>query len=344
MKDQSLAQWFRQMAVLLHCGIPAIRALQACARQTSDPRIQRASEVMVAELRVGQRLSQSMQTAGTPFGQLHCSAIEIAERQGDLSLVFERLAVHAEDTSRVRRRVISALAYPGFVIVFAVASLYLLVRFLAPVLGDVSRQMGQESNLATDTLLWLGSLFEMESLMLALALLGFFSTRAVCRFLWCWHRLRTERIMLRLPLLGRVLRLAALIRICATLEMMVGAGLPLTEGFTLAARCCGSEVYANEVLLPAVQRIRRGESVLFALRDTPRFPASFRGLLLAGEESGRLEESFAHLSRLYEVELVSAVDGFLAALEPLSIGAVGMIVLSVLLVVFVPLSRLVTAV
>lgn len=344
MKDQMLAQWFRQMAVLLHCGIPATRALEACSKQTSDRRIQSATQTMLSELRVGQRLSQSMRTAGGPFSNLHCGAVEIGERQGDLSLIFERLAVHTEEASRVRRRVVAALSYPSFVVFFSMGSLYLLVRFLAPVLGDVARQIGQESNLATDTLLWLGALFETESLMIALAVLGFFSARGLCRFLWSKHRLRTERLLLRLPFLGRMLRLAILIRICGTLEMMIGAGLPLTEAFTLAARSCGSLIYAEEVLLPAVERIRRGESVLYALRDTPRFPASFRGLVLAGEESGRLEESFSHLFRLYELELVSAVDTFLAALEPISIATVGTIVLTVLLVVFVPLSRLVTAV
>jgi type IV pilus assembly protein PilC len=343
MKDQHLLQWFRQMAVLLHCGIPTMRALEACARQTSDARLRQASILMMNELRVGQRVSEAMRCAGSPFTALHQGALEVGERQGDLALVFERLAGYTEEACRIRRRIVSALAYPGLVVSFSFGCLYLLVRFLAPVLSDLARQLGEQPSGLSRVLLWLGQLFDMESLTLALALLVLLAGRALWRAAWGKHRARGEKILLRLPLLGRMFRLGILIRMCATLEMMIGAGLPLTDAFALAGRSCGSLTYAREVLEPAVERVRRGESMLASLRGAPGLPASFAGLVLAGEESGRLEESFAHLARLYELELVSAIDTFLAALEPLSIAVVGSVVLSVLLMVFVPLSRLVTA-
>lgn len=343
MNDQHLLQWFRQMAVLLHCGIPTIRALEACAKQTSDGKLRAATAILLAELRIGQRVSEAMRTAGLPFSPLHCGAVEVGEKQGDLSLVFDRLADHTEETSRVRRRLISALTYPALVVGFSLSCLYLLVRFLAPVLSDVARQLGQEPTGVSRLLLGLGRLFETESLMLLLAAILFLATRSLSGFLWGKHRRRTERALLRVPLVGKMFRLSILIRICGTLEMMIGAGLPLTESLTLTARCCGSQEYALGVLLPGVERVRRGESIRSSLTSSA-FPPSFAGMILAGEESGRLEESFGHLSRLYELELVTSIDTFLAALEPISIAVVGAVVLSVLLVVFVPLSRLVTIV
>jgi type II secretory pathway component PulF len=128
------------------------------------------------------------------------------------------------------------------------------------------------------------------------------------------------------------------------METMVTGGLPLTEGFTLTARTCGSGWYDRRVLQPAVDRIRSGESVCASLKGSPGLPASFFGLLVAGEESGRLDHSFGYLSDLYEMELVNAVETFLAALEPLSIAVVGVVVLGVLVSVFAPLSKLLSAV
>lgn len=344
MSEHALVQWLRQMAVLLHCGIPTVRALEACAKQTSSPPLRAATAIMLAELKVGQRVSEAMRQAGSPFTELHCGAVEMGERQGDLGLVFERLADHTEETARVRRRIISALSYPALVMAFSLSCLYLLVRFLAPVLVDVTRQLGQAPGRLTSALMGLGRLFESEVAMLVLMALLFLAGRALHHHLWQRRRAATERCLLRLPLLGKILRLSALIRICRTLGMMLAAGLPLTEAFMVAARGCGSLEYAEKVLLPAVERVRRGEGVRMSLLGAPGLPPSFTGLVLAGEESGRLEESLAHLGRLYELELVTAIESFLAALEPIAIAVVGSLVLSVLLVVFVPLTRLVSVV
>ncbi len=344
MKRENLAQWYRQMAVLTRCGIPATRALEACANQTSDRRLRAATSILLAELRVGQRLSQAMRTTGSPFSGLQVGAVEVGERQGDLALVFERLAEHAEESARLRRRLQAALAYPVLVVSFSLTCLYLLVRFLGPVLGEVSQQLGKPPEGLSWLLVRLGELFASESLMLAGALFLAVLGRALFRHGWTHHRRRLEHALLRLPLLGKMARLAILIRISATMELMIGAGLPLTEAMLLAGRGCGSQEYAEGVLGPAVERVQRGESLRDSLRGSSGLPASFSGLVLAGEQSGRLEESFGHLARLFELELVSALETFLAALEPLSIALVGSVVLGVLLVVFVPLTQLVTVV
>jgi type IV pilus assembly protein PilC len=344
MNDQSLVQWFRQMAVLLNCGIPAKRALEICCAQTSSESIRQASSTILSELQVGQRLSQAMACAASPFEPLHWGALEIGESHGDLARVFERLADHSEETTRVRRRLISALAYPALVILISLLGLYLLVRFLSPVLAEVGAQLGDEPNLVSKGMLFLGGLFERELLSLSL-LLGFcWLLRFVARRLWRHRRTSVERAFFALPLLGKMFRLTVLVRVCQTLETMIGGGLAITEAFRLTAKTCGSAYYAEQVLIPSVERIRRGETIGNSLRGSPGLPASFFGLLLAGEESGSLDDSFKYLGRLYEMELVTAVESFLSALEPLAISFVGTVVLGILLSVFMPLSKLVTSV
>ncbi len=341
MTTQHLTQWFRQMAVLLDCGIPMIRSLEACSRQTSDAKLRAASAVILDELRVGQRMSQAMRQAGSPFEEVQCGSVEVGERQGDLALVFERLALHSEESGRVRQRLMAALTYPAIVISISLIGLYLLVRFLAPLLSEVSAQMGQQPGPMAKLMSNLGWLFERESILIPLVALTLLGCHRGSRSLWRHHRARVERIGFRIPVLRKLLRLALLIRVCQTLETMIGAGLPLTEALTLAAKTCGSQVYADSVFHPAVARVRRGESLVQSLQDAPGLPSSFTGMMVAGEESGRLEESFGHLATLYEIELTSVIESFLAALEPIAIATVGGIVLGILLSVFLPLYKLV---
>lgn len=344
MKAQHLVQWFRQMAVLLQCGIPAMEALDVCARQTTSPQIVRAGEVILNELRVGQRLSQGMRVAGPPFHPVYWGAVEVGEMEGDIAVVFCRLAELAEESDRVKRRLVSALAYPALVLSVSALGMYLLIRFLAPVLADVGEQLQQQPNAFSQAMLWLGKIFEHEFLTLAVAVMLGFGVKNLARYLWTRRRLQTERLLFRTPLLGKMLRFGVLIRICQTMETVIGGGLPLTEALNLTARTCGSELYAQLVLLPAVERIRYGESLQQSLAEAPGLPASFRGLVVAGEESGRLDHTFGYLAHLYEIELVTAVESFLAGIEPLAIAVVGVVVLGVLLSVFAPLSKLLTAV
>jgi len=341
--DQAVVQWFRQMATLLQCGLPARRALQVCGEQTSDKKLQHASLALIRELGVGQRLSQAMRMVGAPFGEIHCGAVEVGERDGDLSLVFQRLADLVEETSRIKRRLLSALAYPALVFSVSLFGLYLLVRFLAPVLADVGAQLNQDPNPFSQVMLWLGYIFERELLTLFIGVTSAVAGYRTVKWLWTHHRLSVERVLFRLPLVGKILRFCVLIRICQTLETVICGGFPLTEGFKLTGKTCGSRLYAREVLEKAEERIKDGESVCNCLRDCPGLPASFMGLVVAGEESGRLDQTFAFLSRLYEMELISAIESFLGALEPISIAVVGTVVLGVLLSVFAPLSELLTA-
>lgn len=342
--QQALVLWFRQMAVLLQCGVSALAALEACGRQTGDPRLTRAGLVMLNELRLGRRFSEGMQAAGAPFQAVHWGALEVGERQGDIALVFRRLADLSEENARVQRRLVAALAYPLLVVSVSSLGMILLLKFLAPVLLETAHQLKTEPTPLARTLMVAGQVLEHEFL----ALTGIVMLALVFRWtllrLWARRRLRLEAALFRLPWLGKVFRYGILIKICQTMGTVLGGGLPLTEALSLTLRTCGSDYYRALVLEPAVERIMTGESLLQAFQGAPGLPASFRGLLTAGEESGQLEASFEHLAHLYEMEMVSAVDSFLAALEPISIATVGLLVLVVLVSVFAPLSKLLSGV
>ena len=342
-QEESLMQWFRQMSVLVAAGLPVVKALEICARQTSDNRLAQTSQAMASEVRRGVPLAQAVELAGAPFSRLHVGALQAGQADGNLSRILSQLAGHAEKEAHLRRRVRGALAYPTLVLLVSLSGLYMLVRFLTPLLHSVGQQLDLESstNPFTQLLLGLAWLREYELFLVAAVLIALLSAKLLAPKLTPRWSLGRERLLLRLPAIGGLVQRSWLIRLCRTLESLVASGLPLGESLRLAGASSGSLVVEHQVLGPAVQRLYQGESLAQSLSEQPFLPPSFHGLLLAGEMSGHLEDAFESLARLYEMEFDTRVESSLAALEPITIALVGLVVLAVLLGAFLPLYQLI---
>lgn len=343
-KEESMMQWFRQMAVLVAAGLPVVQALEVCARQTSDEQLAQASHELAREVRRGVPLAQAVERLGAPFTRLHVGALEAAQAHGDLGPVLRRLAGHAEKEAHLRRRVRGALAYPALVLSVSLLGLYLLVRFLTPLLEAVGQQLDLQTsaNPFTQALLWLSWARNYELHLAVVLLLTLLLIRLFPRTLAPRWSLRREQMLLKLPAVGGLLQRGSLIRLCRTLESLVGSGLPLGESLKLAGISSGSLVVEHQVMGSAVKRLYQGESLAQSLSDQPFLPPSFHGLLLAGEMSGHLEDAFESLARIYEMEFDTRVESSLAALEPITIALVGLVVLGVLLGAFLPLYQLIS--
>lgn len=341
MKAIYLVYWFRQLAVLQACGIPLVASLEVVGRQSASPRLGEISRELIGHLRRGLKLSAAMAELGPPFAPVHLGAVQVGEYQGDLAVIFERLADHEEAQNRLRQRLLSALTYPLLVLGLSGLGLYLLVRLLAPVLANLSAQLEGTPSLSLQILTGLGRLLERDGLVLALLLGMALLARALATRLWVHRRHSLERLAMAVPLVGKMFHRSLLVRSCRTLETMLRAGLPLTEALRLAGVGSGCMLFDQQVFAEAERRVRQGESLAQALQGRPWLPRSFTGMVVAGQESGSLEVVFGKLSSLYEIELQTAVESFLAALEPLAIAVVGSVVLGVLLGAFLPLYQLV---
>ncbi len=347
MRDHSsLVQWFRQMAVLINSGVPALRALEICARQTGDAVLREATERIQDQVAVGVSLPQAMRLHGAGvFNQLHVGAIEAGMATGNLGRVCSEVADDEERRYALTRKLRGALAYPTLVFSVAMLGCYLLVKFLSPVVSEVTGQLTQvgRGNLITRGLGQLGRLVEWELyLWLALA----FSLLAA-RYLWRRHLARgqwlRERLILSLPLVGRLWWQGALIRLCHSLSSLLAAGLPLTQCLELAGASSASLKVRSQVVEPALERLLRGESVSRSLAFPHLLPKSFPSFIQAGEKTGDLDGMFAQMGELYQLDLETRIEIYIKALEPVTIALVGLVVLVLLVGTFLPIYEMVAA-
>lgn len=331
-------QFFRQMHVLVAAGIPLLRCLDICQRQCSHPKLRACLATASSEVRIGTRLSRALVQPGTVFNALQAQALQAAELRGALDQVFDELAHWDEKDHTLQRRLISSLSYPALVVAFSILGLMLLVRFLMPLIISVSQQLGKEPPAATKALVAVGRLIQ-NPLALAVGVLGlgllYWGLRRVA-----WDkssRLRLDRWRLHMPLLGPLMRTAAIIRVCRCMSALLHSGLNLVAVMELSGQSSGSPWMNQTIFVPATDNIRQGERLSQALRHAKLLPVSFHGMLAVGEQTGDIEMVLSKLADLYEMELDSQVESFVQALEPIVICGVGLLVLLLMLVGFMPL-------
>jgi type II secretory pathway component PulF len=321
-----LVQFFRQMAVLIRAGVPIVAALDNC-RHVCEP-----ARVLSEHVRGGIRLSRAMLLTGRPFTSLHAAVIEAGESSGRLVEALEQLAEREEAENRVLRRVSSALAYPCLVIGFSGLGVGVLLKFLLPVLLSLGKMTGHPPSLAVRVLAEFDDPGCLLAMAVCLACCGLLLMHLLQRPL---VRFALERIKLRVP----ILRIRSQVILCHSLSSLLRTGLPLVDTLRLAGACVGNRALEAE-LRDTVDHVRAGEPLSQALRGITLLPRSFAGVVAMGEQCGRLESALSSLGQLYEWELDLAIERFVKTLEPLSVFAVGLVVLSLMLLAFQPIYEL----
>lgn len=331
-------QFFRQMGVLIHAGIPALKALETCARQSGDPVLQSALREMADEIRAGSRLSEAMSVTRGSFSSLHAASLRSAERIGDLSSAFEQFAAWEERDLDVRRRLQTMAIYPTLLVVVSLVGTLLLVRFLLPLTQSLASQLGRPVPYPTQVLMGVGRLLD-DPLSLGLALGSLAGATFVLRRILARPGLQAmvDRLRLGLPMLGGLARTSLTIRLGRTLAALMRAGLSLVHCLELAAEGCDNRYLRDTVLFPAADFVRRGESLAQAMGGHTVLPASFHGMLAIGESSGTVPAMLDRLSDLYELELDLRIESAMRLVEPVLVLLVGAMVLGVMLSAFLPL-------
>ena len=323
------AQFFRQLSLLTSSGVPLLRALEDCRWGLCKGRLERSIVDAMDEIRRGTRLSRALLEVGRPFTPIHGAILAAGESSGRLDRALEELATREESSARLQRRVQAALLYPCFVLLVSLLGLFLLLRFLLPVLSGLSQQAGGTPARTLTMLAQLAAYSQRPELWLGLGL-------AAVALAWIVRRPWAHKLLQRLAWRIPIVRLQAQVILCRTLASLLSAGLPLVDTVQLACQCTGNAVL-SDVLTRALDHVRCGESLAQSLTDSRILPASFRGILTVGEKSGRLEFILGKLAQLYEWELDSAIETFVKSLEPLTVALVGGAVMGLMVCTFNPL-------
>ncbi len=325
----------RQWATLVRAGLPLDEALSALAEQSGDARARRMLVAVRSKLMEGRTLADSLGEFPESFPELYRSAVAAGEQSGKLDRVLERLAGFLEERRELGQRVVAALIYPALLTLVAFAIIAGLLGYVVPQVVGVFEQLQQTLPWPTRVLLALSAFVRVAGpwLLLALVAAAIAFRAALTRpvFRSRWHAL-----LMRLPLLGALLKAQDTARFARTLSIATAASVPLLEALRLGASTLNL-LPLREAIAAAAARVREGGSLSRALAESGRFPALLTRLVGSGEKSGELEPMLDHAADLQEKQVQGALGAFVAILEPLLIVAMGGIVLFMVLAILLPI-------
>ena len=337
MSPKQLTLFTRQLATLNRVS-PLEESLRTIVRQTEAPHVRAVIEEVHSGIVEGRRLAEAMGRSPKSFPPLYRAMVAAGERSGSLPVILERLSALLERQAEMRGKILTALAYPAVLSLVAVAVVIALMVFVIPEIVAQFDTVGQQLPFLTRMVIGISNLLVhwWWALLIGAGLIGFLIWRAMKDPA---TRLVIDTRILRLPLLGRLLRDLHAARMARTLSTMVASRLPLLEGLTLTA----GTIHNRRLRLASdeiVEAIRGGGSLSAAMRRVGVFPPLLVYLAASGEAAGRLDEMLERAAEYLENEFDRFTATALSLLEPLIIVAMGGVVATIVLSILLPILQL----
>jgi type IV pilus assembly protein PilC len=334
-KAAEMVTFSRQLALLLESGVGIIQALELLQSQVGDKSLQRVLYQIIHDIRGGKSLSMAMSQHPSIFPTLYCKMINVGEQTGALETVFRSLADYTERQSTAMAKVKQALMYPTIVLILAIAVGGVMMGFLLKPVIDMFVKLGGELPLPTRILVGGMQFIEHYGLFLLVGIIAL----VVVAFLYFRTpngRFFRDRMSLKLPLIGRLLQVAEMARICRSLSLLFRAGLPLPEVMALTTRATGNKVIANA--LGVVEHdMLRGQGMARPMSLEPVFPPLMVEMTRVGEETGNLDDSLIIVAENFEIEADRRTQALLGLIEPVMTIGMGLVVGFLALAVFMPI-------
>src|SRR5271168_4129982 len=337
---KELAIFTRQFSVMIDAGLPLVQCLEILASQQENQLFQKVLTATRGAVEGGATLSAAMRSYPKVFDALYVNMVEAGETGGILDTILQRLSTYIEKNVKLKRAVQSALIYPIGVLAIAGAVIILLLWKVVPIFATLFAGLGVDLPLPTKIVIglsnFIGSIF---GLLIVVAFVGAIVGIKV------WYgteqgRFVIDSIVLKLPVLGILMRKIAVARFTRTLGTLIASGVPILEGLDITARTAG-----NAVVERALQRVRKsleeGKSLTEPLKDSEVFPGMVTQMISVGEQTGAMDAMLQKIADFYEEEVDAAVKDLLTALEPIMIVILGVVVGGVVISMYLPLFTLI---
>jgi len=334
-KVKDVAVFFRQFSVMIDAGLPLVQCLEILAANQENPTFQKTLTGVRTTLEGGSTLANAMRQYPKIFDDLTTNMIEAGETGGILDIILQRLAQYVEKAVKLRSSVKSALIYPVAVVSIAVLIVGALLKWVVPIFANLFVGLGVALPLPTRIVIGLS------------AFVGhfwwFFIIGAVCAVFGVKQirkhprgRYYFDAMLLKLPIVGILLRKIAVARFTRTLGTLITSGVPILEGLAITARTSGNAVL-EEALMKVRKAIEEGRTIVDPLRECGVFPNMVTQMIGVGEATGAMDSMLQKIADFYEDEVDSATKDMLAMLEPAIIAMLGVTVGGIVVSLYLPL-------
>jgi type IV pilus assembly protein PilC len=332
---KDIAIFFRQFSVMIDAGLPLVQCLEILAANQESQVFQKALTSVRTTVEGGATLANAMRQHPKIFDDLTTNMIEAGETGGILDLILQRLATYVEKAVKLKSAVKSALIYPVSVISLAVVIVAALLKFVVPIFANLFAGLGVALPLPTRIVMGLSAFvgqFWWFFIVGGVGLvIGLKQVRKDKR-----GRYWMDYIMLRLPVVGLLLRKIAVARFTRTLGTLITSGVPILEGLSITARTSGNAVL-EEALMKVRKAIEEGRTIVDPLRESGVFPSMVTQMIGVGEATGAMDNMLQKIADFYEDDVDTATKDMLAMLEPIIIGILGVAVGGIVISLYLPL-------
>jgi type IV pilus assembly protein PilC len=331
-----------QFATMINAGLPMVQCLDILAQQTEKEPLRDAVAKVMSDVEGGSTLAEGMAKHPKIFSTLYVNMVEAGEAGGILDIILQRLATFLEKLDALQRKVKSALTYPTVVAIVALAATAFMLIFIIPTFAKMFTDFGGELPLPTQIVIGISDFLRNFWWALLAGIAG--AIIGIQRYYKTDSgRLMIDKLLLRIPVLGMVIRKGSVARFTRTLGTLISSGVPILQGLEITARTSGNRVVENAVLSTR-DSISQGNTIAEPLKGCGVFPPMVTQMISVGEQTGALDEMLDKIANFYDSEVDTAVDALTAIIEPVMIVVMGTVVGGMLIAMYLPMFKLVTLV
>ena len=337
--EKDIALFTRQLATMMKSGVPLLQAFDIVGKGHSNPSVAKLLFDIKTDIETGSSLQQAFKKYPLYFDELYCNLIGAGEAAGILDSLLDRLATYKEKIQAIKSKIKSALFYPVSIIVVAFVITAVIMIFVIPAFEELFSSFGADLPAPTLVVMGISKVFVTYWWLIFGGIGGGLYT-----FFYFWKRSRKmqdamDRIMLKLPIFGHLIKIASIARWARTLATMFAAGVPLVEAFDSVAGAAGNAVYFDATKY--IQReVTTGNSLTVAMQNTEVFPSMVLQMVAIGEEAGSLDSMLSKVADFYEAEVDDAVEALSSLMEPIIMVVLGTLIGGMVVAMYLPIFKM----
>ncbi len=337
--DKDITLFTRQMATMMKSGVPLLQAFDIVGKGHSNPALSKLILDVKADVETGSNLTDAFRKYPLYFDALYCNLVGAGEAAGILDGILDRLATYKEKIQAIKGKIKSALFYPISIIVVAFIITAVIMIFVIPAFKSLFEGFGAELPAPTLLVMTISDFF-VAYWWAIFAVIG----GSIYGFLYAWKRSVSmqrvmDRLILRLPIFGEVIRKAAIARWSRTLSTMFAAGVPLVESLDSVAGAAGNYIY-YEATKKIQLEVSTGSSLMSSMANTTVFPNMVIQMVAIGEEAGSLDAMLSKIADFYEAEVDDAVAALSSLMEPMIMVVLGTLIGGMVIAMYLPIFKM----
>jgi len=337
-KTKDIVIFTRQFSTMINSGLPLVQALDILSKQSENKALQEVTRQVVYDVESGHTVADALRRHPKAFTELYVNMVAAGEAGGILDTILMRLATFLEKNDALVGKVKSAMVYPLVIMSVAFIAIVVLLIFVIPVFENMFASVNLALPLPTRVVIELSKIvkgywwaFGAGGYALVYSLRKYYKTPN--------GQLRIDQVLLRMPVLGDMLRKSAVSRFTRTLGTLISSGVSILDGLEITAKTAGNRVI-HDAIMESRASIAGGDTISSPLQKSAVFPPMVISMIAVGEQTGGLDEMLTKIADFYDTEVDTAVGGLLSLMEPVMIVFLGVIVGGMVVAMYLPIFKL----